>query len=355
MGASPLHIDLEIIPRQRFDAIDVVNEVGKRHGDVLNDFRKVLYCSHHTTAGYLDPSTTRRLANSRDRMTPFVESYRRLFPPDAGYRHDDMRLREELTDEERRVEPPNADAHLTFIGAGLKSCVTYEHRADNPVFFLELDGVHEGRVRRRKTTLLAYDEEKVVAEKSLIVPVTNHAIDSVNLADPRLGLIENIEELMRLHGIGYGCADVSLAADEYQSALTVNEFETLLMRHDLHEVLKDPLRFMLKQGRRILQDPRAVPAKTKGYARYDIVKVINLLMDALGLAESSVERLLARLMGYQAERMLRFKRSISLPITTDHNGAPSLVRGRYQSPILIQWRPTQKKSRELRIRLLQFR
>ena len=160
---------------------------------------------------------------------------------------------------------------------------------------------------------------------------------------------------MRVHGIGYGRVDVSLAADEHQSALTVHEFETLLMRHDLHEVLKDPLRFMLKQGRRILQDPRAVPAKSKGYARYDIVKVINLLMDAFGLSESAVERLLARLMGYQAERMLRFKRSISLPITTNHNGEPSLVRGRYQSPILIQWRPTQKKSRELRIRLLQFR
>jgi len=36
-----------------------------------------------------------------------------------------MELRTELSDAQRKVEPRNADSHLTYIGAGLRNCVTY--------------------------------------------------------------------------------------------------------------------------------------------------------------------------------------------------------------------------------------
>lgn len=94
--------------------------------------------------------------------------------------------------------------------------------------------------------------------------------------------------------------------------------------------------------------------KSLGYARYDVVQIMNLLMDALGLSESAVERLIARLMGFPAQRKLRFKRTASLPITSDAEHSGRLVRGRYQSPILIQWQAADRGVRKMRIRLTRF-
>ncbi len=355
MGASPLHLDLTLKPRTRFDAIDVVKMVDDQFGNVLDAHRRVLYCSHHTTAGFFDAQTARRFRHQRDRMEPFIDSFRSLFPQNAGYRHDAMELRSELTEDQRKIEPPNADAHLAFIGAGLKNCVTYDHNPSDPVYFMELDGEHQGRFRSRMATLLAYDRETCITTQSFTVPVAHHTIASVNISDPRLGLFQHIEELIAHHGFPYGRIDIALADGEQESAVTVNEFETLLMRHDLEEVLRDPLRFVMRQGRRALADPKTVPAKSRGYAKYDVVQVINLMMDALGLSESAVERLVARLMGYPAQRLLRFKRSISFPITPGTNGRPTIIRGQYQSPILIQWRTAPGHQRKLTLRLTRFR
>lgn len=354
MGSSPLYLDLELQPQTRFDAIDVVRRVRDSFGDVLDDHQRVLYCSHHTTAGFFDALTAKRFRHQRDRMEPFVDSYRNLFPQHAGYQHDTMELRSELTEDQRKIEPPNADAHLAFIGAGLKNCVTYDQNPNHPVYFMDLDGEHQGRFRSRKATLLAYDHEARVAAKNFTVPVSHHAVASINIADPRLGMFQQIEELVAAHGFPYGRVDIALAAGEQTSAVTVNEYETLLMRHDLEEVLHDPLRFVMRQGRRALADPRTVAAKSRGYAKYDVVQIINLLMDALGLSESAVERLVARLLGYPAERLLRFKRSISFPVGPGEDGRPKIIRGQYQSPILIQWRAAPQQKRELTIRLTRF-
>ena len=355
MGSSPLHLDLTLKPRTRFDAIDVVQMVDDRFGKVLDGRRRVLYCSHHTTAGFFDAFTARRFRHRRDRMEPFVDSFRTLFPQHAGYRHDAMELRSELSEDQRKIEPPNADAHLAFIGAGLKNCVTYDHHPGNPVYFMELDGEHQGRFRSRTATLLAYDREICITTQSFTVPVSHHSIASVNIADPRLGLFQHIEDLIAREGFPYGRIDIALAGAEQDAAVTVNEFETLLMRHDLEEVLRDPLKFMVHQGRRVLADPRAVPAKSRGYAKYDVVQIINLMMDALGLSESTVERLVARLMGYPAQRLLRFKRSICFPVAPGVDGRPRIIRGRYQSPILIQWRAAPWQNRDLTLRLTRFR
>ncbi len=355
MSSEPLHLDLTLTPRTRFDAIDVVEKIDTEYGNVLDGHAKVLYCSHHTTAGFFDVWTARRLQFQRERMEPLVDSYRSLFPQHAGYRHDAMELRTELSEDQRRVEPPNADAHLAFIGSGLRNCVTYDHRPGHPVYFMELDGEHQGRFRRRRATILAYNRETRIENESFTVPVTHHAIASVNIADPRLGLFEFLDEAISRHGITYGRVDIVLAGAEQHSAVTVNEYETLLMRHDLEEVLRNPLKFVMHHGRRALADPRAVPAKSRVYAKYDVVQVINRLMDALGLSESAVERLMARLMGYPAQRLLRFKRSVSFPIVPGDDGRPQIVRGRYQSPILIQWRPSLSRTRTLELRLTRFR
>jgi thiamine phosphate synthase YjbQ (UPF0047 family) len=314
---------LELNPRSRYDVIDVRRAIENLYGDVIERFRRALYCSHHTTAGFLDQRLAHRLHDRPERLDGFVRSFQQLFPRDAGYRHDQMALRSELSEDERRQEPPNSDAHLTFMSSGLASVV-------------------------------AYDKEVLVAEVETRVPVSRHSIDSVNLRDDAVGLDQRIDELLQEHGIEYGRLDIVLDAREHAAGLTVNEYETLLMRHDLADVLRDPLRFVARQGRRMMRNPGAVPTKSLGYARYDIVRVINRLMDAAGLSDSAFETILSRLMAFPAKRRLRFKRSLSMPVTLDENGRSRLVTGRYQTPILIQWAPAPGQTRRLDLRLTKF-
>jgi len=351
---KPFATTLELNPSSRFDVIDVRAAIENLFNGALEGFQRVLYFSHHTTAGFLEQRIAHRLHDHREGFDGFVRSFQQLFPRNAGYCHDAMELRTELTDEERLKEPPNADAHLTFMSSGLQSCVTYFNRPGQPVFLLDLDGVYRGTARRRHATVVAYDREALVAEVEADVPVSHHAIDSVNLRDESIGLIQQIGELLRTHGVENGRLDIVLGAHERTAGLTVNEYETLLMRHDLADILRDPVRFMARQGRRMLRDPRAVPTKSLGYARYDVVRIINKLMDVTGLSDSSFEALLSRLMALPAQRRLRFKRSLSLPIRTDENGRSKIVTGRYQTPIMIQWAAVPGQTRRITLRLTRF-
>ena len=148
---------------------------------------------------------------------------------------------------------------------------------------------------------------------------------------------------------------LDLAPGERQAGLTVNEYETLLMRHDLREVLRDPLRFMAEKGRHALRDPRAIPTKTLGYATYDLVRALNQLVDALGMKESWLERLLAHAMAVPAERFFRMKRSVNLLVSDRHTpGRGGIVEGTYQSPILVQWGRAPRQTRQLEIVLTRF-
>jgi thiamine phosphate synthase YjbQ (UPF0047 family) len=351
---QPFATTLELNPTSRFDLIDVSAVINRVHGDVLAGFRRVLYCSHHTTAGYLEQRLAHRMRDLPENFDPFIRAFQQLFPRGAGYRHDDLELRAELSNEERRREPPNGDAHLTFMGSGLQSCVTYRHEPGMPVFFMDLDGVYRGEPRKRVTSVVAYGDEEVVVDTEIRVPVSHHTIDSVNLGDSRFGLTRRIDEMLQKHRVASGRIDISLDPGERSAGVTVNEYETLLMRHDLAEVLRDPFRFMARQGRRMLRDPRAVPAKSIGYARYDMVRVINRLLDVVGLADSPFEHLLARLLAIPAERRLRFKRSLSLPIVSDRYGRSRIVSGRFQTPILIQWAPAANQLRRLKLQLIRF-
>jgi hypothetical protein len=54
--------------------------------------------------------------------------FRALFPEGAGYRHDELDARTDLTDDQRPVEPTNGDSHLAFMAGGLRACVSYVNR-----------------------------------------------------------------------------------------------------------------------------------------------------------------------------------------------------------------------------------
>jgi len=148
---------------------------------------------------------------------------------------------------------------------------------------------------------------------------------------------------------------LSLAPGERHAGLTVNEYETLLMRHDLSEVLRDPLRFMAEKAGHMLGNPRAIPAKTLDYAKYDFVRVMNTGLDTLRLRGSIVEKLLARTLAVPAARFFRMRRSVSLLVSETERGQLGIVEGPYQSPILVQWQSAPRKARILDVTLTELR
>jgi hypothetical protein len=356
MPITPTEFTLELTPRARVDVIDVRRIIASRFGeDALDVYPRALCCSFHTTAGYLDRGVAARLGRNEADVMPYIDVFRTMFPERAGYEHDKLDRRTELTEEQKPREPLNADSHLAFMAGALRTCVSYPNRRDEPIAFVDLDGIHEGHVRQRVTTVLGYTAEETVAQTRIVVPVSSHSVDSINLKDPSLGVYETCRELVAGHGVTKGRVRLALAPGEHHAGLTVNEYETLLMRHDLRDVLRDPLRFMAEKAGHMLGNPRAIPAKTLDYAKYDLVRVFNKLVDSLGLRESMVESVLSKAIGMPAARFLRMKRSVSL-LVSDRNepGQGAIVEGTYQSPILVQWHRGARPARVLDVTLTRF-
>lgn len=356
MSDRPRIETLELEPSSRLDVIDVSRRLAEGSDDEpLAQFPRALYISYHTTAGYVDPRLSERLDHNPEAIRDFFEAFQKLFPPDAGYRHDQLELRDELTEEEKSTEPRNADSHLTFISAGMTNCVSYEHAPGRPIWFVDLDGTFGSTRRQRRTTVIGYNGEEKIETVQVEVPVSSHPVDSINLRDPATGFLDQLQELIDGYGIDAGRVDVSLTSGERHAGLTVNEYETLLMKHDLAEVLRNPFHYMAEKGKHVLQDPRSVPGKTLSYAQYDGVRVLNKLMDILGVSESVVERILNRIMAVPASRFLRMKRQISLPVfDPDREGRGEIVEGTYQSPILVQWRKCDRGTRSLDVTFVRF-
>ena len=351
MTVQPLDLTLELAPRARFDVVDLRARFAAEH-EALAAFPHCLYWSFHTTAGFLDRSLAARLRP--EQIPSYVDAFRTLFPQGAGYEHDRLERRADLDAAQRAVEPRNGDSHLAFITGGLRTCVTHPNRAGETVFFVDLDGMNEGRPRRRLTRLIGFNHERLVRATRIEVPVSTHPIDSVNLKDPRLGIYDQLAAFVRVAGVPKGRLRVQLDPTERHSALTVNEYETLLMKYDLAEVLRNPLRFVAEQSRHALANPRAVPAKTLGYAKYDFVRVLNQGLDTLGLRGSLVEKVLARTLAVPAARFFRMRRSVSL-LVSELEGHPHIVEGTYQSPILVQWQHAPRQSRVLNVSLTELR
>ncbi|MGH9253481.1 MAG: hypothetical protein ACRD3C_02810 [Vicinamibacterales bacterium] len=351
-ASQPLDLTLEVVPKARFDVVELRSHFAAEH-EAFAPYSHCLYWSSHTTAGFLDRSLAARL--TPESVPSYLEAFRALFPEGAGYEHDRLDRRRDLDPEQRAVEPRNADSHLAFITGGLRPCVTHPNRPRESVFFVDLDGMIEGKPRRRLTRLIGFHNERVVTATRIEVPVSAHPIDSVNLKDPRLGIYQQLSDFVARAGVGKGRLRIVLDPCERHSALTVNEYETLLMKHDLADVLRNPLRFFAEKSRHALANPRAVPAKTLGYAKYDFVRVLNKSLDTLGLRGSIVERLLARTLAVPAARFFRMRRSVSLLVSERPDGTNGLIEGTYQSPILVQWARAPRQSRLLDVTLSELR
>ena len=354
---AALEFALELTPRARIDVIDVRAEVKAAYGDALNGYAHCLYCSLHTTAGFLLQPLATRLGRHPKGIGEYVGLLADLFPEGAGYRHDVLHERAELPETQRSIEPANGDSHLAFIAGALHACVSYRHRQrrKDPVCFIDLDGVCHGRPRRRVTRVLGYNREVEVARTRLVVPVSSHPIDAVSLKEHRLGLYPQLFEFIGKHDVTGGRVHLNLAPGEQNVSLTVNEYETLLMRYDLTEVLRNPLRFATARARSVLNDPLAVPLKVIDYAKYDLVRTVNQVVDALSLGQSSIEWLLARALALPASRFLRMRRSVSMLVSDSESpGRGAIMEGAYQSPILVQWRSTPRSARVVDVTLTRF-
>src|SRR5262245_18390045 len=154
MPATPVEVTLELTPRTRFDIIDVRERLRTAHGDLLDVYTHHLYQSFHTTAGYLEQSLAARLTRDTATVAPYVEEFRTMFPEGARYEHDQLERRQDLTSAERAVAPRNAHSHLAFMAAGLSTGVSHVNRSEEPVCFVDLDGVTVGRPRRRLTSIV---------------------------------------------------------------------------------------------------------------------------------------------------------------------------------------------------------
>ena len=89
MGCDPLDLKLDVVPRSRFDMVDLRGLVSATHGAALAPYPLCLYWSSHTTAGFLDRSVASRLVE-RPGVAAYIETFRTIFPEGADYEHDQL-------------------------------------------------------------------------------------------------------------------------------------------------------------------------------------------------------------------------------------------------------------------------
>ena len=349
MSPRPTELTLTLAPQRRFEAIDVNRRIADEAGDVLRRHRRALYCSFHTTAGYLDQSLSARMHHRQDLLSQFFRAFHALFPQGGEYHHDHMELRSELTDEQKVVEPRNADSHLTYIGVGdaqlrhlpiASGCAGLLHRARRHD---RRDAAASATTKWSPTTTNGSSRD-VDPDAGLEAPV-----DSINLADPRLGLLETRStSCSQKGGLEHGRVDLVVDPTERNVGLTVNEYETLLMQNDLAEVLRDPLRFARIKARNMHQRP-AGDSRQDAELRQVRRRPRAQFADGSAAARpGSFERLVAKVMSLPARRFLRSRRVSFLAAGEGAEGA-RLQRGTYQSPILVQWQSPERKERRVDI------
>lgn len=355
MSSHPAQITLDLIPRSRFDIIDVTSNINNLNSNLLQNYRKITCCSFHTTAGYLDQRFCAKLGYSKKRIGHYIRIFQKLFPPNAGYFHDCMELRKELSKSEKERESANADSHLTFISAGLKNCVTYINKPILPIYFIDLDGVYKHYRRNRRTTIILYNKEQVIYHGRFFIPVTGeHPINSFNLRDPCYGLFSHLNDLISAYDIDKGLIDIRLAQEERHATLTVNEFETMLMRNDLPDAMNNPLRYIVRRLIKLLQNPASIPGKTRSYAIYDLVHLYNTLVKNIKSGQSVIDNVSSYL-STPLSRIFRLKRHINLLISRhEETGTGRIAQGTYQSPILLQHKRPNKDVRCLEVTLMNF-
>ena len=363
--SSPIATTLHLSARSRLDMQNISHILAKANHDSFSSFQKIAVSSLHTTAGFLEQPFASKLDNSPEKIGHLVRSVHRLFPEGAPYWHDRMELRSELTDEQRKYEPLNADSHLAFICLGLCNSVLYKFDPEDAIYFIDLDGESRGTFRSRKVLVIGYNDTECVHEEVLSVNVPEQDRCALDLSEN----LQDIQTLADQHKIRQGLVTFELESDEKHVGVTVNEFETLLVERDLTDVLLNPLKYMLKNVSEFARRPLMLPRKAKKMLTYELQLAIR---DGLKLASRSVsvveyiaERLHMRLplLEYVVDRIatplearwMNLGSTARFLISAENEMEQGRIKvGTYQSPILIQWRKPESDVRKMRVRLLRF-
>lgn len=345
--------------------MNVGKQVGKVDSGIFSNFDRVAFCSVHTTAGFLEQPLVLKLGNNRKGIESLVRSARRLFPEGAPYWHDRMELRSELSAEQRKHEPLNADSHLAFICLGLCNCVLYEFTPDHPVYFIDLDGESNETFRSRRSMVVGYNNATCVHEETLKVelPKKNQCAVDLNRSLP------DLQALVAKYQIHRGLVSLELAPGEKHAGITVNEFEALLVERDITDVLMNPLKYMLHNAPQFARHPLMVPSKATNMLQYEIrlairdglrvanrsVSILEYMVERLGINLPLLEHIIDRITSPLEARWMNLGSTIQLLINAkDEDPLGRVVVGTYQSPILIQWRRPESDVREMHLRLLRF-
>ncbi len=135
-----------------------------------------------------------------------------------------------------------------------------------PRAFYISDHTTAGYVGRRLAKVLEHDSANIQDYLQVFLKLFPSAADYVH---DKLHLRT---ELSEQHRVSFGRVDVSLLAEERNTGLTVNEYETLLMKHDLKDVLRNPLHFVAQIGREALHEPCAMCSTTRSTMRSRYLK-----------------------------------------------------------------------------------
>ncbi len=321
--------------------------------------------SLHTTAGFFEQSLSSTLGNKSQSIQSLIRSAHRLFPEGAPYWHDQMELRSELTPEQRKSEPLNADSHLTFICLGMCSSVLYPFDQTNPIFFVDLDGEFQGTFRDRKILAIGYNRSECLHEERFCVSMPDEDRCTLDLSQ----YLREVQSLVAQHKIRRGVVSLELEHEENHAGITVNEFENLLVQRDITDVLLNPLRYMLDSASELARHPQRLPRKAKKILKYELhlaiqdclrlagrsASVIEHMVGRLGMNLPLLENIIDRLATPLEARWMNLGRITRFLINTDDDGEYGHISiGTYQSPILIQWRKPDSLERTLRVRLHQF-
>jgi len=102
MSIEPLRIILELIPKARFYITNVSDRIAEQYGSLLQNYHRLIFCSLHTTAGYLAEGFCAKLGYNEGGLRQFIRSFQKIFPQNAGYLHDRLELREELGESQKK-------------------------------------------------------------------------------------------------------------------------------------------------------------------------------------------------------------------------------------------------------------
>ncbi len=362
---STVAATLHFSPRSRLDIKNVSSALAEVEHGPFASFEKIAICSLHTTAGFIEQPLATKLGNNSEGIDHLVRSAHRLFPEGAPYWHDRMELRNELTPEQRKHEPLNADSHLAFICLGLCNCALYEFAPDAPIYFIDLDGESRGTFRSRRTLAVGYNHTQCVHEEILAIKMPQKDQYALDLSQH----LNRLQSLVNKHNIHHGLVILELDSDEKNAGITVNEYETLLVERDLIDVLKNPLKYMLDNASALMRHPLTLPGEAKKILTYELhlairdglrfasrsVSALEYMVERLGMRLPLLESVIDRLATPLENRWMNLGTTARFLIHADHDVSPGRIAiGTYQSPILIQWRQPNTDIRKLRIRLLQF-